>query len=90
MMVQLVNIFYLLAMLAADFAIVVVWNIIAGFIYRAIFSPRQMLLIHGDRPFDDIIQNSILVKTAMMCVRLSVIERDMKDFMMKSYSATMQ
>ena len=56
MMVQLVNIFYLLTMLAADFAIVVVWNIIAGFIYRAIFSPRQMLLIHGDRPFDDIIQ----------------------------------
>lgn len=34
---------------------IVVWINIANFIYQHIFEPRRMLLIHGDRPYDDIV-----------------------------------
>lgn len=33
----------------------VVWINIANFIYQHIFEARKMLLIHGDRPYDDIL-----------------------------------
>ncbi len=32
------------------------WLIIANMIYSKIFPPRQMLLVHGDRPIDDIVK----------------------------------
>lgn len=34
---------------------VFLWSIVAQRIYRMIFAPRKMLLIHGDRPYDDLI-----------------------------------
>ncbi len=34
---------------------IVGWINIANFIYQHTFKPRQMLLIHGDRPYDDIL-----------------------------------
>ncbi len=42
-------------MLVMQIAWSVGWINIATFIYQHIFSPRQMLLIHGDRPYDDIV-----------------------------------
>lgn len=42
-------------MLVMQIAWAVVWINIATFIYQHIFAPRQMLLIHGDRPYDDIL-----------------------------------
>lgn len=33
----------------------VLWTVVATSIYKAIFSPRKLLLIHGDRPVDDIL-----------------------------------
>lgn len=54
-LLRLVNPRYFLVITAADALIIVVWDFIAGYIYRCIFSPRQMLLIHGDRPYDDIV-----------------------------------
>ncbi len=44
-----------LYMVVMQIAWVVLWINIATFIYQHIFSPRQMLLIHGDRPYDDIV-----------------------------------
>ena len=44
-----------LYMVALQIAWVVLWINISTFIYQHIFSPRQMLLIHGDRPYDDIV-----------------------------------
>lgn len=44
--------FYMVVM---QIAWVIVWINIANFIYQHIFEPRQMLLIHGDRPYDDIV-----------------------------------
>lgn len=32
----------------------IVWTIAAGFIYQKIFPPRTLLLVHGDRPIQDI------------------------------------
>ncbi len=55
MMLHLVNIRYFLYMLAWDAGIIIAWNFLAGSIYKTIFSARKMLLIHGDRPFGDII-----------------------------------
>ena len=56
MMLRLVKVHYFLIMTGVDLLIIIAWNFVASYIYRCIFSPRQMLLIHGDRPFDDIIR----------------------------------
>ena len=42
-------------MAAIQVAWAVVWINIANFIYQHIFEPRRMLLIHGDRAYDDIV-----------------------------------
>lgn len=41
-------------MLLLDFLVIVLWNNIAYWIYKSIFPPRKMLLVHGDRPIDNI------------------------------------
>ena len=33
-----------------------IWTAIAAFIYKSIFSPRKLLVVHGERPVDDILQ----------------------------------
>ena len=35
--------------------IILIWNNIAYWIYKSIFPPRKMLLIHGDRPIENIV-----------------------------------
>lgn len=35
---------------------VLIWTNIASWIYKSIFPPRQMLLVHGNRPIQDILQ----------------------------------
>lgn len=35
---------------------IVLWTTIAGFIYRNVFPPRKLLLVHGDRPIDSILE----------------------------------
>ena len=32
------------------------WTIIAAFIYKSIFAPRRLLVVHGERPVDDILK----------------------------------
>lgn len=44
-----------LHMVVLQIAWIVIWINMANFVYQHIFSPRQMLLIHGDRPYDDIV-----------------------------------
>ncbi len=34
----------------------VLWTVIATFIYKSIFAPRKLLVVHGERPVDDILQ----------------------------------
>lgn len=44
-----------LKMTIEQLAVALIWVIIANFIYQRIFPPRQLLLVHGDRPIDDIV-----------------------------------
>ncbi len=41
--------------LALQLVIILVWNNIAYWIYKTIFPPRKMLLVHGDRPIEGIV-----------------------------------
>ena len=34
----------------------VLWTVVATFIYKNIFAPRKLLVVHGERPVDDILQ----------------------------------
>ncbi len=42
-------------MMVIQLVIIVVWNNIAYWIYKSIFPPRKMLLVHGDRPIESIV-----------------------------------
>lgn len=42
-------------MLAGQLVIILVWNNIAYWIYKSVFPPRKMLLVHGDRPIESIV-----------------------------------
>lgn len=46
----------LLILTALDIVGIGIWTAGAQWIYSSIFSPREMLLIHGDRPIEDILQ----------------------------------
>ncbi len=41
-------------MMVLDFLIIFIWNNIAYWIYKTVFPPRKLLLIHGDRPIENI------------------------------------
>jgi len=56
LMLHLVKIQYFLIITGLDLLVIIGWNFVASYIYRSIFSARKMLLIHGDRPYDDIIK----------------------------------
>lgn len=47
---------YFLTMLAADIVVIAVWANVSDVIYRKIFKPRDLVLIHGDRPYDTIVE----------------------------------
>lgn len=52
----LINIRYFAKATIFELCVITVWIIIANAIYQRIFPPKQLLLIHGDRPIDDIIR----------------------------------
>lgn len=47
---------FFVIMTLSQIAVAIVWNNIAYWIYKSIFPPREMLLIHGDRPIHNILQ----------------------------------
>lgn len=51
-----------------------VWTVIASFIYKNIFAPRKLLVVHGERPVDDILQKFASRKdkyTIERCINIS-------------------
>ncbi|MED9904860.1 MAG: exopolysaccharide biosynthesis polyprenyl glycosylphosphotransferase [Lachnospiraceae bacterium] len=44
------------SMMALQAVWVIVWIMIASMIYKNIFPPRKLLLVHGDRPIEDILR----------------------------------
>lgn len=47
------NMFFLMTI--AQLIVAIIWNNVAYWIYKSIFPPRKMLLIHGDRPIEGIL-----------------------------------
>lgn len=50
------------------------WTIIAAFIYKHIFAPRKLLVVHGERPVDDILRKFESRKdkyTIKKCINIS-------------------
>lgn len=47
---------WFLRMTLIQIAGIIVWTIVTTFLYRQIFAPRKMLLVHGDRPIEDILK----------------------------------
>lgn len=45
----------LLYMTFAEVAVIILWTMASSAIYRKIYSPRNMLVVHGDRPVEDIL-----------------------------------
>ena len=52
---QLMNVVYYLPMTVIQLLWAAMWTIISNAVYRAIFPPRELLLVHGDRPIDSIV-----------------------------------
>ena len=50
---DIVPLFY---MTLSEAAVIILWTMGSAGIYRRIFSPRNLLLVHGDRPIGDILQ----------------------------------
>lgn len=51
-----------------------VWTVIASYIYKNIFAPRKLLVVHGERPVDDILQKFASRKdkyTIEKCINIS-------------------
>lgn len=39
----------------AQIAIIILWSLVCNWIVHRVYPPREMLLIHGDRPYEDIV-----------------------------------
>ena len=55
MMLRLYDMPVYLGMIMIQFVWIVIWINISSLIYKNVFPPRQLLLVHGDRPIDDIL-----------------------------------
>lgn len=53
---KLLDISYLFYMTLIDIILIIVWTNISFAIYKKIFAPRDLLVVHGDRPIEDILQ----------------------------------
>ena len=47
---------YILILTAAQLVFALGWSFLSNFIYRSVFAPRDLLLVCGDRPVDEIVE----------------------------------
>lgn len=53
---KILDLSFLFYMTLIDIVIIIVWTNISFAIYKRIFAPRDLLVVHGDRPIEDILQ----------------------------------
>ncbi len=53
---KFLNLSYLLYMTFLDVVVIILWTNVSAAIYKRIFMPRKLLVIHGDRPIEDILR----------------------------------
>ena len=46
---------YILLLTLMQLGFALFWSFFANFIYRTVFAPRDLLMVYGDRPIDDIV-----------------------------------
>lgn len=52
---SLIDFSYIIYMTCLDVILIVVWTTVSSTIYKKIFMPRKLLVVHGDRPIEDIL-----------------------------------
>lgn len=53
---KILDISFLFYMTLIDIILIIIWTNISFAIYKKIFAPRNLLVVHGDRPIEDILQ----------------------------------
>lgn len=74
MSLHLLPVSYSLAMTVLQALAAFIWTVIASYIYKNIFAPRRLLVVHGERPVDDILQKFASRKdkyTVERCMNIS-------------------
>lgn len=56
MCLELMNVVYYLPMTLVQMLFASLWIVVSNGIYKSIFPPRELLLVHGDRSIDDILR----------------------------------
>ena len=82
------NMFFLMTIL--QLAVAILWNIAAYWIYKTIFPPRKLLLIHGDRPIDGILGKFSSRKDKydiVKCIHVSIGEEKLREEILQGYKA---
>lgn len=82
------NMFFL--MMLWQLGVAILWNNIAYWIYKSIFPPRKLLLIHGDRPIDGILGKFSSRKdkyNIVKCVHVSLGEEAIEQEIRRGYEA---
>lgn len=74
MSLHLLPVSYSLTMTVLQALAAFIWTVIASYIYKNIFAPRRLLVVHGERPVDDILQKFASRKdkyTVERCMNIS-------------------
>lgn len=74
MSLHLLPVSYTVVMTVLQALAAFVWTVIASYIYKNIFAPRRLLVVHGERPVDDILQKFASRKdkyTVERCMNIS-------------------
>ena len=79
---------YILLLTLMQLGFALFWSFFANFIYRTVFAPRDLLMVYGDRPIDDIVKKfnsrkDRFVISKKMCI--SEGEEAIKKEIMKRY-----
>ncbi len=75
-------------MIVAQVIVAILWNNIAYWIYKSFFPPRKMLLIHGDRPIEGILNKFSDRKDKydiVKCIHVSVGEEEIQKEILTGY-----
>lgn len=75
-------------MIVAQVIVAILWNNIAYWIYKSIFPPRKMILIHGDRPIEGILSKFSGRKDKydiVKCVHISKGEEEIQKEILTGY-----
>lgn len=90
MMLKLYDVPVYLGMILIQFVWIIIWINISSLIYKNVFPPRQLLLIHGDRPIEDILKKFAKRKDKFevsKCMHINAGIKRIEEEIMERYDA---